>query len=413
MSMWRPVILFRRIAGMALQALWAYKLRSAFVVAGVALGIASLALIVASIDGAQLKAREIVEWFGPDAVFVLGGNVRSQAVGRRFDSLTWRDVERLRQSLPGAYLVVPMRAKRNVLVRHKGKSMTVASVVGATENYAQAWNWPLVDGRDLSQRDIQLGRKVALLGSIPARRLFGEASPIGKTVYVRDLPVQVVGLLLERGGATGGGTAIDERLVLPITTLTQRFNMDRRFFRALRIKFLEPEHMAAHVENLTAFLRHQHGIRPDEPNDFTVLTADEILKFLSMLKGSLVVFLGITAGVAMMVGGFVLANLFYLSVSERSREIGLKKAMGAKNRDITLQFLMEAVLLTLVGSALGMALGIGLGQALSRLGILDIQLSLRVVGFSLASAVCIGVVFGLRPARRAAGLDPIEALRGG
>ncbi len=401
-----------RIAVMAFQAVWAFKLRSLFVASGVAMGIAALALIVASVDGAQRKAREIVEWFGPDAAFILGGDIRNRPVGQRVLTLSWTDAERLRQSLPGAYLVIPMRAKRGLTAKYRSQNMQVATVVGATENYAQAWNWPLVEGRDLTERDVKQGAKVGLIGATPAKELFGQESPIGKTVFLGDLPVQIVGRLLERGSVTGGGTPIDERIIIPLTTLTQRFNMDRQYFRALRVKFHEPEYMAAHTENLRAFLRHLHRLQPGEPDDFTILTAEEILKFLSMFQGGLLVFLGVTASVAVLVGGFVLANLFYLSVSERTREIGLKKAMGATHGHIVLQFMLEAVILTLVGAMFGVALGIGLGQLLSRLDILQIQLSYRVVFFSLAAAVGIGVVFGLRPARQAAGLDPIEALKG-
>ncbi|MGE4297084.1 MAG: ABC transporter permease [Desulfovibrionaceae bacterium] len=403
-----------RVLGMAFAATRAYKLRAAFVVAAVALGISALALIVAAVDGAQQKAHEIVDWFGPDAAFILGGDITSRAVGRRSLTLTWDDVRRLREALPGAYLVTPMRAKSEITVRHGSGNWEVGAVVGTTEDYASAWNWPLAEGRDLTPGDVAHGAKVALIGATPARELFGAASPIGQTIFLGDLPVRIVGRLLYRG-AMGGGGDVDDRIVIPLTTLTQRFNLDRNYFRALRVKFLnagEPGAMASNVNNLRSLLRSQHGLRGTAPDDFTVLTADEILAFLSMLKGSLVAFLGVTAGVGILVGGFVLANLFYLSVSERTHEIGLRKALGARNNDILLQFLAEAVCLTLIGSLLGVALGAGMGGLLERLDILQIRLSAKVVGLSVICAVAIGVVFGLRPARRAALLDPIEALKG-
>ena len=410
---WGPSLLWRA-AAMALRAVWAYKLRGLFVALAVGLGIASLALIVASVDGAQRKAREIVEWFGPDAAFVLGGDIRSRAVGRRSNTLSLRDAQRVRESLPGAYLVVPMRAKRSVTLRHGNKNMILPVVVGATDNYANAWNWPLVEGRDLTPQDVVRGAKVGLIGDGPAKELFGDASPLGKTVFVDDLPIRIVGRLIYRGTSGGGsGGNVDDRLVIPLSTLTQRFNLDRKYFRALRVKFLEPEYMGAHVENLRAMLRDMHNLEGNAPDDFTILTADEILKFLSMLQGSLVAFLGVTAAVAVLAGGFVLANLFYLSVSERTREVGLKKALGAKAWTITAQFLFEAVLLTCVGGVCGIIMGVGLAEALSSLGMLEVRLSPRVVVISLAAAVGIGLVFGIRPARRAANMDPIQALRGG
>lgn len=401
-----------RVAAMALRALWAYKLRSCFVIAAVALGIASLTIIVASIDGADRKANEIVDSFGPDAVFILGGDIRSRAVGQRTLTLSYADADRLRQSLPGAYLVVPMRARQNVSARADGINTQLPLVVGATAGYAEVWNWPLVEGRDLTEADVARGAKVGLIGDAPAKALFGEDSPVGRTVFIDQLPVQIVGRLAYRGFSAGGGGAVDDRLIVPISTLTQRFNLDRKYFRALRVKFVDPQNMAFHVENLRSLLRDQHKLTEGEPDDFTILTADEILKFLSMFKGGLVLFLGITAVVAMVVGGFVLANLFYLSISERRTEIGLKKALGAPSGAILLQILLEAVWLTMIGALCGMGLGMALGQLLERLGLLELLLSWKIFGLSTLAAVVIGLLFGLKPARQAAAMAPMDVLKG-
>jgi len=405
------VRLLWRIAGMAGRALWAYRLRSAFVIAAIALGIASLTVIVAAVDGAERKAMEIVKFFGPDAVFILGGDIESRAVGQRTLTLSYADARRIRNSLPGAYLVVPMRAKGNVTARFGDQQEELPIVVGATAGYAEVWNWPLAEGRDLTDEDVERGAKVGLIGDTPARELFGNASPLGRTVLVDRLPVRIVGRLSYRG-VSGGGGSVDDRIIIPISTLTQRFNLDRQYFRALRVKFRDPENMDFHVANLRSLLRDEHKLAPGDKDDFTILTADEILKFLSMFKGGLVLFLGITAVVAMVVGGFVLANLFYLSVNERRVEIGLKKALGAKRRAILQQFLAEAVGLTLLGALFGMLLGMGMGQLLARLGILEILFSWKVFLLAVAASVTIGLTFGLKPARQAAALPPVEALRG-
>ncbi len=411
-----PIDLLRqtwRIGEMALTALWAYKLRSFFVVLGVALGIASLTVIVAAVDGAERKAMEIVKWFGPDAAFVLGGDIQSRAVGRRTLTLSYKDAQKLRESLPGAYLVVPMRGKGDVTVRYRGKSRQVPVIVGATAGYAEAWNWPLAEGRDFTEEDVQKGTKVGLMGDLVAEDLFGSESPVGHTIFVDQLPVQIVGRLSYRGATGGGGSSsVDDRVILPITTLTQRFNLDRKYFRALRVKFYAPENMKTHVANLRSLLRHLHNLQPGEPDDFSILTADEILKFLSMFKGGLMLFLGITALVAIIVGGFVLANLFYLSVTERRSEIGLKKAVGAPDWAILMQVLTESVFLSLSGAVLGVILGLFLGQLMARLGVLEIMISWKVFIFSTLAATFMGLGFGLRPARTAAGMPPIEALKG-
>ncbi|MGE4292097.1 MAG: ABC transporter permease [Desulfovibrio sp.] len=405
--------LANRVVNMALEAIWAYKLRSFFVILGVAFGISSLTLIVTSVDGANRMAHEMVEMFGPDAAFVIGGDIKKRALGMRTMTLSWEDARRIKQSLPGAYLVVPMRAKGDITVKYQNKNFSGVQGVGSTANYTDAWNWPLSEGRDLSEQDVQRAAKVCLLGDQPSRELFGDESPVGKVIFVNNIPVQVVGRLSYRGMASGGGRDLDNRLIMPLTTLTVRFNLDRKYFRALRVKFLQPELMSTHVENLRGLLRDAHGLKEGQDDDFMILTADEVLKFVAMFKGGLLVFLGVTAGIAVLVGGFVLVNLFTLSVSERSEEIGLKKALGARSSAILLQFLVEAAVLTLAGGLLGLFLGLGLGQLLTRLGILTIQFSWKVFFLSLASALTIGLVFGLKPAKQAASLDPINALRGG
>ncbi|WP_338668423.1 ABC transporter permease [Pseudodesulfovibrio methanolicus] len=401
-----------RVAGMGLEAVWAFKLRSIFVVLGVAFGIASLTLIVTAVDGANRMAVDMVDMFGPDAALVFGGNFRKRAVGMRTLTLSREDAARIRDSLPGAYQVLPMRAKYGQTVRAGNRTYQDVVIVGTTQGYSKAWNWPLSEGRDLSAEDERVGAKVALLGETPSRELFGGESPVGRVLYISGIPFQVVGKLSYRGVTSGGGGDVDNRIIIPLSTLVQRYNMDRKYFRALRVKFVEPDYMPAHTENLRSLLRHLHHLAPEEDDDFSIVTADEILKFLAFFKGGLTVFLGVTAGIAVLVGGFVLANLFSISVSERAEEIGLKKAMGARNSAIMLQFLVEACALTMLGGVLGLFLGLGLGQFLSRLDILTIQFSWKAFFMALVGSQAVGLVFGLKPARQAASLDPIQALRG-
>ncbi len=401
-----------RIFGMGLGAVWAFKLRSFFVVLGVAFGIASLTLIVTAVDGANRKATEMVDMFGPDAALVFGGNFMKRAVGMRTLTLSQDDARRIKDSLPGVYRVLPMRAKGGQTVKAGNKNYQDVLIIGATEDYADAWDWPLSEGRDITAEDEKRGTKIALLGDKPARELFGDESPVGKVIYITNIPFQVVGKLSYRGFSGGGGSDIDNRIIIPLSTLLQRYNLDRKYFRALRVKFYEPDYMDAHTDNLRSLLRHLHHLQPEQDDDFTILTADEILKFLSMFKGGLTIFLGVTATIAMLVGGFVLANLFSISVSERAEEIGLKKAMGAHNSAIMLQFLVEACALTLLGGVLGLFLGLGLGQFLSRLDILVIQFSWKAFFMALAGSQAVGLIFGLKPAKQAADLDPIQALRG-
>ncbi len=400
-----------RMHTIAVSAIWAYKLRSAFVICAIALGIASLTVIIAAVDGAQKKAFEVVKQFGPDAVLIFGGDVFNRAVGQRFTTLTPLDAHSIRQMLPGVYLVVPMRLKRNITAKADGQNTEVGHLVGATNNYAEAWNWPLAEGRDLTQTDVDRGSRVCLLGDEPREALFPRSNPIGRTVFLQDIPFTVVGVLSKRG-LSSPNARMDDRIIVPLSTLTQRFNMNRQYFPALRVKFTNADAMEDHVKGLTSLLRYLHRLNPNDPDDFSVVTANEIMKFLAVLQGGLVIFLGITAISAMVVGGFVLANLLYLAVAERRMEIGLRKAMGARNNAIIMQFLMESVTLTLMGSLFGMGLGILLGNILSSFDLIELQLSWKVFFAGVTAAVVVGITFGLRPAKNAASLDPIHALKG-
>lgn len=400
-----------RYALLAWAALRAYGLRSFFVVSAVALGIAALTIIVAALEGAERKAEEITDMFGPDAVLVFSGRTVQQAVGNRSLTLTPADAAALR-SLPGAYLIIPMTTRSSVSLKAGARHTTVPAVVGGTENYTEAWNWPLAEGRDITKEDVDRGARVAILGDKTARDLFGDESPTGKSFLMAGLRMTVIGRTVPRGVAHAG-PPVDDRIIIPLTTLLQRFNMDRQHFFALRVKFRDTENMDRHLDDLRSLLRAQHRLQPDQTDDFTLLAARDVRRFISMIKGGLGIFLGVTALVAMLVGGFVLANLFHLSVTERCREIGLKKALGATSSAILTQFLLEAVTLTLVGALVGMGLGLALGQSLTQLGLLEIRLSWRVFGWGTLAAVAVGLIFGLRPARAAAALDPIRALRGG
>lgn len=403
-----------RIQGMAIKAILAYWVRSVFIVLAVALGISALTIIVAAVEGGRNKAMEVVEIFGPDTIMVLGGDIVNRPVGQRTNTLTWDDVRAIRSSLPGAYLSVPMKMRGGVTIKYGSRFSQTTQIIGSSEDYAKVWNWPLSEGRDITAEDVNTGAKVGIIGRTTAQELFGDETPIGKTIFAGTLPVQIIGQMVYRGVSGGGGSMdADDRLVIPISTITQRFNMDRKYFRAIRVKFLESENMAAHAENLKAFLRHLHNLESGQNDDFSILTAQEILSFLTIFTGGIVVFLGITAVVAVIVGGFVLANLLFLSVSERSQEIGLRKALGASSKAITAQFLSEAVYMTLAGAVLGLTIGILFANLLSSLEIIDIKISPTVFILSFLSSLLIALVFGLKPAKRAASISAINALRGG
>lgn len=395
---------------MALRALWAFKLQSIFSMTGVALGVTAIVIIVAAVDGAQQRAFTMAEHFGPDALLIFGGSQRSRALGQRTNTLTWEDMEALRSAFPTAYLVVPMSADRDVPLRFGRDSYRVSRVIGTTEGYAAAWNWPIVAGNDFREDDIRFARNVCLLANEPRKYLFQDEYPIGKYILVKDIPCRVIGILAERGFTGGGGNA-DDRIIMPISTVNRKLLNERRYVRAIRMKFEDLENMEAHTKGVREVLRREHRIASEEDEDFRVLSAQEVLKFLKMLTGSLVIFLGVTAGVGMIVGGVVLANLFYVGIQERRQEIGIKRALGAPQGAIYWQFLLEALITTGLGGVAGILLGIGVSKILSRLDLFVTVVSWKLFVIALCSAFIVGLIFGVKPAKQASQLDPILAIR--
>jgi putative ABC transport system permease protein len=299
---------------------------------------------------------------------------------------------------------------REVTVSYKEeKNQTL--IVGSTSDYSRVWTWPVIEGSDFTEDDVKGLRNVGLIGQYLAKELFGNENPVGKYVLVKGLPVQIVGVLSERG-TSPSGDLLDNRIVIPITTLMRKLQNETKYVSALRIRFIDQENLYSHLEELKIFFRKRHGIPEGEPDDFTIISPKEIIKFLVALTGSLVVFLGITGVISLIVAGFVLANLFLLSVKERTKEIGIRRATGAKKNDILLQFLFESVVITTIGGILGFILALLSSKLLMLIAEFPIYFSWKAFVVGLLLSWVVGIGFGLQPAKRAADLNPIEAIRG-
>jgi putative ABC transport system permease protein len=394
----------------SLHAVKAFKLRTWFCLISVALGIASITIIVAATEGAYKKAFDMVDLFGPDSLLVLTGGEEARAIGGRLKTITLDDVQAIREAFPTAYLVVPMSNLFGIDVSYLNNKVQTR-IIGSSNDYGRAWTWPVVQGSDFTDEDVRGLRNVAIIGQYLSQQLMGDIDPVGKYIQVRSIPVQIVGVLSERG-MTPTGDNLDNRLVMPITTVMRKLQNETRYITLFRIRFLNQENLEQETEELRSFLRQRHGIPADEPDDFRIISPKEIIKFLVAITGSLVVFLGITGIISLLVAGFVLANLFLLSVKERTKEIGIRRAVGARRRDIRLQFLAEAVMITVIGGMMGFVVGVIAAELLTRLGNFPVHFSWKAfaIGFLLSSLV--GVGFGMQPASRAANLNPIEAIRG-
>jgi putative ABC transport system permease protein len=398
-----------RILTQSLRAVLALKLRSFFCALSISIGISAITIIVAATEGAYQKAFEIVETFGPDAIFIVSGSEESRGLGRREKTLTLADAEAIRAAFATAYRVAPMSAVPDVIVSYKGNRYT-APVVGSMSDYSRSWSWPVVEGSDLTEEDLRRLANVALLGYETMRELFGEENPVGKTILVRQIPVQVVGVLQEWGAAQGGGN-IDNRVVMPLTTVMKKLQNEAKYVAFLRVRFADQENLERRVEEIKSFLRTRHRVPDGESDDFQIFSPKDIIKFLVALTGSLVAFVGIVGIISLIVAGFVLANLFHLSVRERTGEIGIRRSVGAKKRDILFQFLGEALIITTAGGLCGFLMGLAAAKLLQYVEEFPIYFSWKAFAIGLLLSWLVGIVFGLRPASQAADLKPIEAVR--
>jgi len=394
----------------SIRAVLAFKLRTFFCLVSVALGIGAISVIVAAVEGAYKKAFDIVALFGPDSVLVLGGSDEARAVGQRDKTLTLDDVKAVEEAFPQAYLVLPMLAAPNVDIAYRqNKHQTF--VVGSTADYSRGWTWPVVQGSDLTDEDVRGGRNVALLGVQVVRNLFGDEDPVGKYILVKRIPVQVVGVLTERG-MTPTGANMDDRIVMPISTVMRKLLNERRYVSVFRVRFIDQSKLSEYQEELRLFLRQRHRIPEGAPDDFRIISPKEVIQFLVALTGSLVLFLGLVGCISLVVAGFVLANLFLLSVKERTREIGIRRAVGASRGDIRFQFLAEAVVITTSGGVAGFLIGVLGSRVLTLVAEFPIHFSWKAFAAGAVLSWLVGVGFGLKPAAAASNLNPIEAIRG-
>jgi len=399
-----------RLITQSLLAVRAYKLRTLFCLLSVALGVSSITIIVAATEGAYEKALDIVEKFGPDSLLIFGGSEEIRALGQRQRTLTLDDVNSVKAQFTSAYLVVPMTSVREVNVSYKDRRHQTL-VIGSTSDYSRVWSWPVVQGSDFTEDDVKGMRNVALIGSHVRTLLFGEEDPVGKYIFVRNIPVQIVGVLSERG-TTPGGDILDDRIIMPITTVMRKLQNETKYISAMRVRFQDRENLYLYVEELRSFLRERHRLNPGESDDFRIISPREIIKFLVALTGTLVAFLGVTGLISLIVAGFVLANLFLLSVSERKSEIGIRRAVGATKKDILMQFLGEAVLITTAGGIAGFVLAFAGSRLLMLIFEFPMRFSWKAFAIGLVLSWFVGLFFGLQPAKKASELNPVEAIRG-
>jgi putative ABC transport system permease protein len=401
----------------AVRALRANLLRSALTMLGIVIGVAAVIAMVAVGSGAQTRIAEQIRSLGANLLLVQPGAASEGAVrlgaGSRH-SLTEEDAAAIAAEVPGVLVAAPTVAGTAHLVH--GNRNWSSLVGGVTPDYLVARDWKVEKGRPFTSEEVEAAAKVVLLGTTLAAQLFADEAPLGQLVRIANVPFTVIGVLDAKGQAADSGRDQDDVALLPLTAaklrvLGARSQVSRRAIDFIMVKAASTEEVATVQEQIGPLLRQRHRLAPSADNDFQVREPAAAMEAQAAATRSLTLFLAAIASVSLMVGGISIMNIMLVSITERTREIGLRQAIGARRWDIRNQFLIEAVILCLLGGLAGIALGIGVAIAIAELVGWPIFVSPLTVLVAFAFAAAVGVFFGFYPAHKASRLDPIEALR--
>ncbi len=394
----------------ALRILIANKLRSGLTMLGIIIGVMAVVALVSIGQGAQASIMESIQSLGANVVFILPGQVRQSGVatGISAPTLTLEDAEALAH-IPDVTAVAP-EVGRMVQITY-GRNNTNTRLVGTTPGYRVVRNVELAQGVFFRREDDIQTLRVVVLGAQVAQDLFGTSPAVGQRVKINHIPFTVIGVLAPKGGFGPAGS-FDNAVYVPIRT-AYRYLGGRgvvgtgHVVAAITLSVASEDRVDAVVDQVITLLRARHN----GEEDFRILTQQDFLDTMEQVMSIFTVFLGAIAGISLLVGGIGIMNIMLVSVTERTREIGIRKAVGARNRDILLQFLVESVVLSVLGGIIGVGLGVLAAQMVNLSGVFTTQITPGSVLLALGFATAVGIFFGLYPARRAAKLNPIEALR--
>jgi len=398
----------------AVRSLIANKLRSGLTMLGIIIGVAAVIALVAAGAGAQAQVAERFESLGANMLTISAGTVTVHGVSQGSASaqnLTNDDVEAIAHLASAVSAVAPEYSVRSRQVVY-GSENHQTTVLGVTPEYLAVGSWQVDRGRFIESLDLANQAKVVTLGATVAEELFGElVDPLGKTVKINRQNYLVVGLMAAKGGSSFQNP--DDQVFIPLSTAQLKFGgAGNTSLGAINVQVVSAEKMEWAQAELAAILRARHGLAPGQADDFTVLNQTQIVETVQEIMGTFTVLLGSIAAISLLVGGIGVMNIMLVSVTERTREIGIRKAVGAKRRDIMAQFLVEAMALTFLGGLVGVLAGYGGAQVVTPLmGGTRALVTPDSVVMALGVSVAVGLFFGLYPAGRAAALNPIDALR--
>ena len=402
-------------ARIAVRALRVNKLRSALTMLGIIIGVGAVIAMVAVGAGAQARVAEQIQSLGSNLIILTSGSVTSSGVRLGQGSqltISEDDAAAIPREVPAVQVAAPsVKGAAQVVYGNLNWSTTVHGVTG---DFLEARDWLLVAGRPIGPEDVDASTKVALLGQTTALNLFGDANPVGQIIRVRKVPFTVIGLL-DQKGQTSHGSDQDDVILIPLSTAKKKVlgasQASPRAVNSISIKIRLGEDMAEAETQVRTLLRQRHRLEPAQDDDFRLRNLTEVLETQEQSAQVMTYLLAAIASVSLLVGGIGIMNIMLVSVTERTREIGLRMAVGARGRDILLQFLVEAITLSLIGGGVGVAVGLTGSHAISYLAEWRTLVAPDAVALAFGFAAAVGIFFGFYPARKAARLDPIEALR--
>ena len=399
----------------AVRALRVNKLRSTLTMLGIIIGVGAVIAMVAVGTGAQARVAEQLQALGANMIFVFPGATTSGGLRSGSGSsikLTEDDAWAIPRDVQGVQVAAPSVRGTGQLVWGNLNWSTI--IQGVTPEYFEARDWPASSGRVFGQEDVDGAAKVAILGQTVAENLFGDTDPIGQTIRVRKLLCTVVGVL-ERKGQNTFGQDQDDVIIIPLTTAKRKVlgvtQANVRSINAISVKVRDNEDLKEVQQEIRELMRQRHRLQPGQEDDFGIRSAAEMVQTKDEQAQLMTKLLMSIASVSLLVGGIGIMNIMLVSVTERTREIGLRMAVGARGRDILTQFLVEALTVAMIGGSIGIVAGLGASYALAYFGDWRTVISPPAILLAFGFSGLIGIFFGFYPARKAAGLNPIDALR--